>query len=108
MIYGFLNILVGVFVDGTLESAREQEEKIARHRELVSNNTILELKNLWLRIDESGDGSLTKEEFVTSLHDPVAMEIIEALDLGEVEVGELLDTLDEDNNGTLGVGELVC
>merc|ERR1719454_2392134 len=36
MVYGFLNILVGVFVESTMASSTEQQEKIARQMELES------------------------------------------------------------------------
>merc|ERR550514_149107 len=64
MVFGFLNILVGVFVDGTLESAKEQEEKIVRQKELTVALSLRSATQFWIAMDEDRDGWLTMDEFL--------------------------------------------
>jgi len=47
MVYGFLNILVGVFCDSITESAEEQEEMFKRQEELGNGSWEHQIQTLW-------------------------------------------------------------
>lgn len=107
LIYGFLNILVGVFCDGTMESANEQEAMIRRQGELLHNVDKEALNVLWEVVNRSGDEFISKRDFLRAYNDEDAHEVISRLELGEIEAGELFATLDRNNNGKIAVEELV-
>lgn len=107
LIYGFLNILVGVFVDSTMESANEQEGMIRRQQELVSLVDKEALKQLWEVVNKSGGMYISKRDFLSAYNRTEVHEVILKLELGEIEAVELFSTLDVNNDNRIKLEEMV-
>lgn len=107
MVYGFLNILVGVFVDAISESAAEQEEMIARQEELGSGSWEHHVRDLWSSLNTDSDGAISRKEFFDAFDGDEMRSLLETLNLADIEAGELFSTLDINNNGTIWKEELV-
>eukprot|EP00746_Dinoflagellata_sp_MGD_P161267 gnl/MRDRNA2_/MRDRNA2_88348_c0_seq1.p1 gnl/MRDRNA2_/MRDRNA2_88348_c0~~gnl/MRDRNA2_/MRDRNA2_88348_c0_seq1.p1 ORF type:complete len:827 (+),score=184.88 gnl/MRDRNA2_/MRDRNA2_88348_c0_seq1:70-2550(+) len=107
MVYGFLNILVGVFVDAITETATEQEEMIQREEELASGSWEHHVRDLWKCVNTDDDGGISKKEFFDAFEREELRTILTTLNLANVEAGELFNTIDVNGSGSIWKEELI-
>lgn len=107
MVHGFLNILVGVFVDGTMESAKEQETKINRQREMTNDNTLAKVRTVYALFDKDGNSQLSTKEFFEAWKDPEMQAILAGIGLDQISLGDLYSVLDLNADGGIEMSELV-
>merc|ERR550514_375112 len=96
--FGLMNIVVGVIVDNTLETSKENDEKLAKIRERERARELEALKVLFEESDADGSGLMNKEEFIQACQSENAQKQFEALELpvdGAEELFEILDGAEE-------------
>merc|ERR1719146_166513 len=98
MIYGFLNILIGVFCDSITESAEQQEEMFSRQEEIGSGSFEHQIRALWNALNLNDDGNISRAEFFAAFGTDTLRETLTNMNLGHVEANELFSTLDLNND----------
>lgn len=107
IVFGVLNVVTGVFVDRALEIAAVDKELVVHEEMRKRKKDVSELKRFFLRLDENGDGQVTKKEMSKSLEDPWLQSYVSTMDLDCNAMLELFDLLDSDGAGTLSIEEFI-
>jgi hypothetical protein len=98
---GLLNIIVGVVVESTLNSAGTNAEKEAKETHKMHARVMQSLKMVFEEADTDGGGTLDKDELKKSLKKPHVRDRLRVLDIPIKDLYQLFDVLDEE-----GVGEI--
>jgi len=107
MTYAVMHVVVAVIVQNTVEHAsqRSKEEQSAKDsREKVAMNKII---NVFMAADVDGDGSITKEEFINSLSNPVVITQLHEVNVDIRQAESLFEILDYDESGCLDANEFI-
>jgi len=107
-LFSVLNIVTGVFVDGAIELMKGDRimmiQKDLKKREASANHLLYLLQE----IDESGDGVITRDEFLDSMdRKRDVREFMDALNIDNDDVDGLFELLDRDMDGVVDVVEFV-
>merc|ERR1719284_1728484 len=104
-----LNIITGIFVNESIESARKDHDLMAqmetgRQRDMLEN-----LQKLFKDIDMDGDGSITLEEFDLAVRDPegTVRSIFLLLDIDVTDARAFFHIIDVDHSGCIEIDEFV-
>lgn len=97
------NVVTGVFVEGALKSAKQEEEDVMLHT----------LRNMFCEDGDSEDSDaqfrrLSKEEFKRRLGKPELCEYLQSINVDPREANMLFTLIDDDNSGTIDYEEWVC
>jgi len=103
MVFGVLNILIGVFVEGMVASAEEQKACFARKQD----STCEDLIALWNAADTDDNDKLSRDELLAAIENVEMQDILLKLDLGGIELGHLFTVMDKSQDGNVSIGELV-
>lgn len=107
MVFGVLNVLVGVFVDSAMATASMDAEILAREAE-IERQVLLERATVVLtNIDADGSGTVTWEEFEANLSDPELVEFLDAMNINAQETQDLFDMVDSDGSGHVDINEFM-
>lgn len=110
MIYGFLNILVGIFVDEATNSAKEIQDKVKREKELKQQHgDILDDTKTIYEVVTGPDCTrqFTHKNFMTWFSEDEIQEKLKELGFAEIDVTSLFGYLDADGDGVVSIPELV-
>jgi len=91
------NVVTGVFVEGALKSAKQEEER----------NMYETLQQMFLFADDGGDGSLSTEEFKSRLMTSDMSKYLESIDINPSEAHLLFELIDSDGSGEVDYAEFV-
>merc|ERR1719453_822975 len=98
--FGILNVILGLFCETVITSALEADKGLAAAEENKRQEKMLELQNIWLRMDVDGSGEISLDEFNHALStDQEVMECIEGMGLHTED--DLFHTLDFNRTGSL-------
>jgi len=103
-----MNIVVGVIVDNTLETSKENDEKLAKIKERERQKELEALKVLFEESDSDGSGVMNKAEFIAACTSEKAQAQFEALDLPVDGAEELFEILDADHSDQLSIEEFIA
>eukprot|EP00746_Dinoflagellata_sp_MGD_P147712 gnl/MRDRNA2_/MRDRNA2_80038_c0_seq1.p1 gnl/MRDRNA2_/MRDRNA2_80038_c0~~gnl/MRDRNA2_/MRDRNA2_80038_c0_seq1.p1 ORF type:complete len:553 (+),score=95.79 gnl/MRDRNA2_/MRDRNA2_80038_c0_seq1:146-1804(+) len=108
--FGLMNIVVGVIVEQTLESANDDAEKKAKEKLLQQEADIKILGRIFTEADEDGGGKVTDVEFIEAcMRDDVQI-IFEELQIPVNRprlAKRVYDVLDADGSGEMWIDDLV-
>ncbi|CEM04539.1 unnamed protein product [Vitrella brassicaformis CCMP3155] len=105
--FGLLNIVVGVIVENTLATARNNEDKEKKQMELERMRVLKHLRDIFVLSDADQSGTITLEEFRGAFDNPEVYELLRQIELPIHEAEELFMILDGDNSGELSVDEFI-
>jgi len=107
MVLALLNIVTGIFVNDSIEVAQSDRE--LRTISLLHRNaeTINRLKEMFREIDEDCSGSISLDEFMSSLSKTEVRLALEALGVDLANAVRLFETLDVDGDRQLEIDEFV-
>merc|ERR1712216_689291 len=80
-VYCVLNVVVGVFVDNTAESARKDRDEIVKYELEEVDRELMLIKQIFEEADKDGSGCLTKDEFHAHMTQPEVQAIYSHLEL---------------------------
>lgn len=97
VVFVFLNVVTGIFVESAMEKAREDKKKVLMSR----------LWSLFQIADLDGSGTMDWAKFQKSLDNPNCQSYLKAIDLGGEEAWDLFQLLDLDCSDNLDIHEFV-
>mmetsp|Transcript_3276 Transcript_3276/g.8624 ORF Transcript_3276/g.8624 Transcript_3276/m.8624 type:complete len:787 (+) Transcript_3276:136-2496(+) len=103
--FGLLNVIVGVVVESTLESADEarRQEQLSQERKM--RHELQALRALFEEADVDGGGLVDREEFVEIMSKPVVQRKMKDLALPFEFPSKLFDYIDSDESGAITLDE---
>jgi len=105
--FAVVNIVTGVFVDNAMQSGRQDREVVV-HEELENKKDyLLSLQALFERIDDGGDGMITRESLQTAVLDENVLAFFAAMKLDVPDATILFDLLDFDHSGEISIDEFL-
>lgn len=107
MVLALLSVVTGIFVNDSIEVAQSDRE--LRTISLLHRNaeTINRLKEMFREIDEDCSGSISLDEFMSSLSKAEVRLALEALGVDLANAVRLFETLDVDGDRQLEIDEFV-
>lgn len=105
--FGLLNLVVGIIVENTLASARNNEEKVKQQQEKERKRILEHLHEIFDYAEKTKKNEITKESFMACLKRPEVSKKLKLIDLPMSEAEELFKVLDSDNQGTLDIEEFI-
>lgn len=105
--WGILNVVVAVFVEGTVDASSLRANDLAKQKKAEYDAGCRKVYEIFLSADADGDGSLTREEFVDALDRPEIMKEFRAIGIDRTWAEELFDVLDVDQSETLDAVEFI-
>lgn len=102
-----MNLVTAVIVEQALAVAREDEASRILDRQQEAKKNLEILTNLFLDLDEDGNGELTRRELKDALKLDHIRSRLQLLGFEPTEAMELLEFLDEDCSGTVALEEFV-
>lgn len=107
MIFGILNILVGVFVDRAFESSSLDKDLVIQAEFNRMDAFMREIKDIFDEIDEQRSGIITRDQFLMSLDDERLASYLQMHQLDLIEPTRFFRLLDMDNSGEISIAELI-
>jgi len=101
-----LRIIYGVFLHVTFACATSDEDTVIAKKNRDNKRFARRMNALFEQFDSSGDGSLSKEEFLQIVEDPRVKTLLSALEL-DIEDAELVFDLTDTGDGQIGAEEMV-
>ncbi|KAF4677932.1 hypothetical protein FOL47_008036 [Perkinsus chesapeaki] len=105
--FGLMNLVIGIIVENTLATARNNEDRIRRRQEKERSRVLAHLKDIFEMADQDESGSLTVEEFRQAIRNPEVESKLKLIDLPVADAEELFMVLDHDGSGELSVDEFI-
>eukprot|EP00929_Paragymnodinium_shiwhaense_P014703 TRINITY_DN122659_c0_g1_i1.p1 TRINITY_DN122659_c0_g1~~TRINITY_DN122659_c0_g1_i1.p1 ORF type:complete len:649 (+),score=193.29 TRINITY_DN122659_c0_g1_i1:180-2126(+) len=96
-LYAMMNVVTGIFVESALSTA-EEERKM---------HLLMQMKQLFIELDEDGSGAVTEDEFTNQMKDERMLSFFKAIDLVPSDAAQLFNMLDADGSGELDPDELI-
>jgi hypothetical protein len=107
MIFGTLNVITGIFVEGAIQKARSDRElklaaEVDRHR-----NMIRQLMHLFKELDDDESGTITFEEWDGFTRSKDAKAALALLGLDVARTNDIFQLIDLDNSSEIDLREFV-
>jgi len=106
-LFSVLNIVTGVFVDGAIELRNRDRsmmiQKQGQRREAFAEHLVHLLRDM----DCSGDGAITRDEFLSSFSRPDVKQFMSALSIELDDAHNMFTLLDRNMDGTVDIVEFV-
>merc|ERR1712137_763971 len=99
MLFGLLNLLVGVFCDVALQAtSQDRTNQLDQQLEMWASfeNTI---RDIFFQSDKEGTGEINKEDFLAVLSDPEIITQLQVLSIDAFQAAAMFDLIDTDCNG---------
>lgn len=106
-LFSVLNIVTGVFVDGAIELSNRDRSMMITKQAKKRTAFVQHLLQLLRDMDTSGDGEITRDEFLSSFARPDVKEYMQALSIDLDDAHKMFTLLDRDDSGTVGLMEFV-
>merc|ERR1712232_863134 len=108
VVFGVLNVVTGVFVDSTSESAKKDREEIIKLELQQKDDFIEEVKAIFEEADADGSGNVTWEEFQLHFASPEVLAYFSFLDLDVNEAEQLFNIMDVDGTKAISIDEFLA
>jgi voltage-gated sodium channel len=105
--YAFMNVVVAVIVENTLDQAVLLKEPVVDKVKREQRGALEKTWEIFKAADSSGDGLLTKKEFLAAMSLPRVMKYFHEVDINVADVEGLFDILDVDESGVLSPEEFI-
>jgi len=102
-----LNVVVAVIVENTLDQAVDQRQKFTSNQNKKQQYACAKIYQLFVGMDQNGDGVLTREEFSKAFQDDQVSRYLRQLGIDLRQAEELFSILDFDDSGALDAEEFV-
>mmetsp|Transcript_1028 Transcript_1028/g.4214 ORF Transcript_1028/g.4214 Transcript_1028/m.4214 type:complete len:338 (-) Transcript_1028:118-1131(-) len=99
-ILAVMNIITGVFVDNAVETAKTQRDWLVQKQLELREKYVVEMREIFLDLDEDASGTMTLEELTRGLKDPRVQSYFTALGLELHDTARLFNLIDDDGSGT--------
>lgn len=106
-VFAVLNVVVGVFCQSAIQSAAQDYENTIRLRIQVKTEFMRKVDDLFLQIDESGDGNVTYKELEDHLDSDQVCAYFEELGLDPTDAWDLFKLLDKDGSTLINRHEFI-
>jgi hypothetical protein len=107
MVFGVLNVLVGVFVDSAMATACMDAEILAVEAERERMALFAHAEKVLESVDEDGSGTVTWEEFEANLENPAVQKFLEAMEIDKKEMEDVFAMVDDDDSGFVNIEEFM-
>jgi Ca2+-binding EF-hand superfamily protein len=107
MIFGFLNVVTGMFCDQAMQLASRSREARVREKKQGEEALTKELESIFREGDDDGNGTLTWDEFKALLREERVSDYLQTLELDFSELRTLFEMLDTDKIGNVSIEEFV-
>jgi len=104
--FAVVQVVISVFIQQTFKVASRDEELMIRERKTESQAYSAHLEKLFAKLDASGDGLISRDEFNMVLQDDRILTWFAALEVDFKEVAGLFDLLD-DGDGEISHEEFI-
>merc|ERR1712032_232570 len=108
MVVGLLNVLVGIFVDGAMQSVRLDRDQVIRDEVEMTQNIVGRFTNIFKAADTNNDGVIDKEEWESLLCQSQTVTQLKALGIDAIHARTLFKLLDADGSGSVDADEFVA
>jgi len=106
-VFGVLNIVTGVFVDTAMQANHQCRQMVIREELAAKKRLLNELNDLFVEMDENGDGLVTQEEFDTHMLNEQVVAYFKSLNLEISDTKMLFQLIDTDNSGQISIMEFL-
>jgi len=106
VVFSVIRIITALFLKDTLAVAANDQEMMMQQKAKAQEKFASKLREVFMEADESGDGTVNKEEFESLIHNPRARAGLSAMELEMHEVEGLFQLLD-DGDGTVSFDEFL-
>jgi len=107
MIFGVLNVLVGVFVDSAMSTASMDADILATEADEEKKALEIRATTVLESVDKDGSGTVTWEEFEANLSNPQLVEFLDAMQINAQETQDLFEMVDNDCSGFVNIAEFM-
>jgi len=107
MVFGVLNVLVGVFVDSAMATATMDKEILEKEAAVERAVLLDQATEVLTSVDKDGSGTVTWEEFEANLGDERVMEFLEAMAIDANEAQDVFAMVDSDDSGFVNISEFM-
>lgn len=109
MLIVVLNIITGIFVNESIETASKDHDLIVQMEVLHTRQMLFELQRLFEEIDGDADGSITLEEFENALRDQQGSVrgVFRLLDIDITDARDFFSVIDVDGSNRIEIDEFV-
>jgi len=104
--FAVLNVISAVFIQQTMKVAQSDTEVMIMEKKRATEGYQKKLTSFFKRLDASGDGVLSLEEFQSMLSEPTLSSWLDALGIDPNHLGDFFEMLDN-GDGDLTVDEFV-
>jgi len=105
--FSVLNVVVGIFVEGTIAAARKHEEESAMSAKIGHKKEVAVMKAIFMAADTDGSGYLTREELEETQDNPELLAKLKDLQIDLQGLHGWFDLLDYDGSGKVDADEFV-
>lgn len=105
-VFVLMNLVTAVIVEHAFSGAKDEAQELAARMEAAREQELEELQELFEKIDESGDGRLSKQELFSAVKRRRVRQKLRAMDIMTKDISELWDILD-DGDGELEAEEFI-
>eukprot|EP00931_Biecheleriopsis_adriatica_P058300 TRINITY_DN34660_c0_g1_i1.p1 TRINITY_DN34660_c0_g1~~TRINITY_DN34660_c0_g1_i1.p1 ORF type:complete len:211 (+),score=37.93 TRINITY_DN34660_c0_g1_i1:185-817(+) len=102
-----LNVVSAVFVQQTMMVAQKDQALFVQQRMRQTEEYTKRLKDVFRRLDISGDGVIQLEEFIELLDTPTMSYFMANLELESSDMMSLFSLMDTDGSGTIDLDEFM-
>jgi len=106
-IFGFFNILTGVFVDRAFDSGQMDKDLVLRAETERTETFMKDVKQMFLEMDSDGLGEITKHQFLACQDDSRMMAYMQMHQLNMIEPNFFFQMLDRNGDGMVNLEELI-
>lgn len=105
--FGLLNVIVGVIVENSMETASKDSKKIKKKKEKDRQMVFSQLREIFESADVDDSGSLTLEEVQDALNKPEIYNKLKMIDFPVDDPKQIFLLLDFDDTGELTIEEFI-
>merc|ERR1712012_1182071 len=107
--FGFavVQVITSVFIQITFKVATQNEDIMLQEKARADEMFLEHLDKLFIRLDESGDGMISRDEFEEAMLKPRVKELFAALEIDVSDLPKLTHILD-DGDGLISRNEFIA
>jgi len=107
MIFGLLNVLLGIFVEGAMQSVRCDSDQMVRDEMDSVNASIAQITRVFRASDTDRSGSLDREEFQALLNNPQLVTLLQTVGVDTAQAQTIFRLCDSDLSGCVSYEEFI-
>jgi len=101
-----LNLILGLIVDTAGAARRSAEHEVALGQDKARLRAMKKFRNLCLKMDQDGSGTLTKDELADGFdNEPEFQDCLKSMGINKDDMSTVCSIMDQDNSGTIEVDE---